>query len=169
MYSNNKKAPRLKKAKYTYNVINIPMWSQFRKKFPEYKHMKDAELNKLWNDISKTIQEEAILNPLGVKLGNFAGEIKYQYLPYKFEAKDIPSSQELGDKVKFVNLITRGKVAKIKWERRKAVKSNKMLQFFGFTATREMDILAKKHTDNKPNSIRTSRNTLGGHSIWRQL
>ncbi len=44
-----------------------------------------------------------------------------------------------------------------------------MLQFHAFEPTREMNLMAKKHTDSKPESIRTARNTLGGFSIWRQL
>jgi len=60
-------------------------------------------------------------------------------------------------------------VAKIKWERRWAVRFNKMLQFFAFEPTRKMNTMAKKYTDTNPDKIRVARNTLGGFSVWRQI
>jgi len=131
--------------------------------------MTDKELNTAWRDIATMIRQEAITNPLGVKLGSYTGEIKLQYLPIKFDAYNHAASEEVGEKRKHMNLVTRGKVARIKWERRWAVKFNKMLQFLAFVPTREMCSLAKKHTDAFPEKLRVSRNTLGGKSIWRQL
>ena len=60
-------------------------------------------------------------------------------------------------------------MAKIKWERRWAVRFNKMLQFFAFKATREIEELANKYILSNPDKLRVARNTLGGYSIWRQL
>jgi hypothetical protein len=167
-YSVDQKAPRMRKAKYSKSVVTDELCRSFLKQFPEYK-LSTKEFYRLWMDIAETIREEAIFNPLGVKLGSYTGELKLQYIPYKLKAEDPHSSSEVGEKINHINLLTRGKVAKIKWERRWAVKFNKMLQFFGFEPTRKMNIIAKKYTDQNPEKIRVSRNTLGGFSMWRQI
>lgn len=168
-YKPDPKAPRMKKGKYSSQVITKELWQEFKKAFPEHKKMTWKEFITYWDELAETIREETIFNPLGVKLGHYTGELKYQYLPYKFKAKDPFTSVEEGMQLNHVNLMTKGKVGKIKWERRWAVRFNKMLQYYAFQPTREMEKMAKVHTDANPESIRTSRNTLGGYSIWRQL
>lgn len=156
------------KAQFSTQLITKDLWKEFIKKFPEYKEMKWDEFYEGWKDIAQTIREEAVYNPLGVKMGSYTGEIKLQYLPYKFKADDPFLSEQMGEKVQNVNLVTGGKVAKIKWERRWAVRFNKMLQFFGFEPTREINHMAAEHTKENPEKIRISRNTLGGKSIFNQ-
>lgn len=168
-YKPDPKAPRMKKGKYSSQVVTKELWKEFTRAFPEYKKMSWKDFSDYWKDLSETIREETITNPLGVKLGHYTGELKYQYLPYKFKAKDNNTSAEEGMEINYVNLVTKGKVGKVKWERRWAVRFNKMLQFYAFEPTREMEDMAKIHTDANPEAIRTSRNTLGGFSIWRQL
>lgn len=161
----------MRKGKYSKQIVTRELWRNFIKKYPEYKNMSWDTFYSYWKDIAKIIREESITNPLGVKLGSYTGELKFQYLPKKFDAysKDNRLSEEMGEKIKHLNIITRGKVAKIKWERRWAVKFNKMLQFFAFEETREMNSLSKKHIDASPEKLRMARNTLGGFSVWRQI
>jgi hypothetical protein len=159
----------MKKGKYATQVVTRELWKEFTKAFPEYKDMSWKDFSDYWNDIAATIREETIFNPLGVKLGHYTGELKYQYLPHRYKAKDRNTSLELGVTTNFVNLVTRGKVGKIKWERRWAVRFNKMLQFYAFEPNRDMNDKAKVHTEANPETLRTARNTLGGYSIWRQL
>lgn len=169
VYSNDRSAPRMRKAEFTTQIVNKELWQQFKKDFPEHKGMTWSEFIKKWGHLAETIRIETVSNPLGVKLGSYTGELKLQYLDSKFEGHDIPTSTVLGEKVNHVNLTSRGKIAKLKWERRWAVKFNKMLQFFAFEETREINAMAKKHIDNNPDKLRAARNTLGGFSIWRQL
>jgi len=170
IYTNDRKAPRMRKAKFSKHVINKNMWKEFRQEFSEYKDFTDVELNKIWAEIAEMIRYETVHNALGVKLGSYTGELKLQYLPNsKFEAVDISTSTELGEKVNFLNLVNRGKVAKIKWERRWAVKFNTWLQYYAFEAHREINVMADKYIDENPDSLRIARNTLGGLSIWRTL
>ena len=168
IYSQDPKAPRMKKGKYSSHVINKEMWKEFRERYSEYSHMSDAELREVWADIAKVIREESIKNPLGVKLGSYCGELKYQYLPYKYKAKDNALSAEVGEVTNHLNILTRGKVGKIKWERRWASRFNRFLVFYGFEPTREMTRLSKEHTDNNPDDIRVSRTTLGGSTVWAE-
>lgn len=165
--SNDTKAPRMRKGKFSTHVVTTDLWKRFVVDYPEYKDLSLADFRGLWDDIAETIRYEAIHNPLGVKLGGKTGELKYQYLPHKFKAENIPQSIELGRSVNYLNINTKGKVGKVKWERRWAVKFNKILQFFGFEPHREIVTMAKKYTDENPDSIRTSRNTLGGFNPWR--
>lgn len=150
-------------------IVTEFLWREFKKKFPEYKKKSWKEFSEEWGDIAQTIRTEAITNPLGVKLGSYTGEIKLQYLSNKFKAIDQVVSEELGEKTNLLNLSTKGKVASIRWERRWAVKFNKMLQFFCFRETREMNKMAKIYIDENPEKLRMVRNTRGGYSIWRQL
>ncbi len=167
IYENDRKAPRMRKGEFSTNVVSKELWRKFKTEFPEYKKISWEEFYQLWVDIAQTIREECVTNPLGVKLGSYTGELKLQYLPYKFEATDIIASNASGSLVNHLNLVSTGKVAKIKWERRWAVKFNKMLQFFAFQPNRDIDILAKDYMTKNPERVRMSRNTLGGRNIWR--
>lgn len=156
------------KAKFSKSVVTKELWKRFRENYKEYKDITWDEFFSRWKEIAETIRSETIYNPLGVKLEKFTGELKLQYLPHKFKALDLPTSTEIGDNVNFLNITTKGKVAKLKWERRWAVRFNKMLQFYAFDETRELNIMAKNHIIKNPNTLRISRNTLGGQSVWRQ-
>ena len=159
----------MKKGKFSKHVVTKELWKSFREKSTEYKDISWEDFYEAWQEIASTIRQETVHNPLGVKLGAYAGELKLQYLPHKFEAIDPNLSGEVGKKTKFLNLTTRGKVAKVKWERRWAVKFNRVLQFFGFEGHREIKDMANKHILKNTDSIRVARNTLGGHSVWRNL
>jgi len=154
----------MRKGEFSKMVVTKKLYRRFIKEFPEYKEMTWREFYDCWLEIAQQIRQEAIYNPLGVKLGSYTGELKFQYLPYKFEAID-PNAP---DKSALLNLSTRGKVGMIKWERRWAVKFNKSLQFYGFDGTRELNIMAHDRATREPEKIRVARNTLGGHSVWRQ-
>lgn len=168
VYTNDRKAPRMKKGKFSVKIITIELWKDFLKEFPEHKEISWPEFYKLWGDVAETIREETIKNPLGVKLGCYVGELKLQYLPYRFESSDYKGSEELGRKVSHSNIVSRGKQPKIKWERRWAVKFNKTLQFFAFEPTRELNRLARTYIPLNSEKLRMSRNTLGGSSVWKK-
>lgn len=124
------------------------------------------EFQERWGEIADTIRNEAIVNPLGVKLASYLGELKTQFLPKKYRAVDRKLFMETGEEVNHLNLVTRGKVAKIKWERRWAVNFNKILQLYAFEADRRMNSLAKTYVPENTEKIRTSRITLGGKRTW---
>lgn len=163
-YENDRTAPRMRKGEFSKMVVTKELYNRFIKEFPEYEELGWRNFYENWLEIAAQIRQEVVTNPLGVKLGSYTGELKFQYLPYNFETTD-PNSPE---KEPYLNLNTRGKVGKIKWERRWAVKFNKMLQFYAFDETREINHLAKEHATLHPDKLRISRNTLGGHSVWRQ-
>lgn len=168
--TNDRKAPRMKKGKYSTRVITKELWKEFINSNKDYADMKWQEFTKLWENIAETARMESVQNPLGVKLGSYTGEIKFQYLPTtKLQQPDPKATEELGYVVKELNILSKGKIGKTIWERRWAVKFNKMLQFFAYEPDRRIEELAKKYLEEHPDSIRIARNTLGGHSVWRQL
>lgn len=166
-YSNDKKAPRMKKGEFSKMVITKELYDRFKKEYPEHKTLSWEEFYKSWLEIAAKIRYEAIYNPLGVKLGFHCGELKLQYLPYKFQAVDHATSEQIGEQTTYLNLESRGKVPKIKWERRQAVKMNKILQFYAFDETRELNRLAYQYMLNNADKLRIARITLGGQSVWR--
>lgn len=167
-FSNNRKAPRMRKGEFSKMVITRDLYKKFIRESPEYKDMTWEEFFSAWLEIAAKVRHEAIWNPLGIKLGSHLGEIKLQYLPYKFKAVDYGTSDKIGEKTNHLNLNTRSKVPKIKWERRWAVKFNKILQFYAFDETRELNKIAFDYMEKHPDRLRTARVTIGGPSVWRQ-
>lgn len=166
-YSNDRKAPRMRKAKFSKQIITKELWKQFCKEYPEYK-LDWKQFQAEWMNIAKVIRKEVVENPLGVKLGSYTGELKYQYISASPDYVNHNISEELGESVTHLNIVTRGKVGKVKWERRWAVKFNPVLQYWAFDAFREIHALAKQHTDANPEKIRVSRSTQNGERIWNQ-
>lgn len=167
MFKPDPKAPRMSKAAFSTQVFNKDLHKKFRKEFPEYKDMPWHEFKARWEEIAETIRSEVVMNPLGVKLGFYLGEVKIQFLPNKKKAVDRNASTEAGEIVNHLNLTTRGKVAKIKWERRWAVNWNKILQLFAFEPDRRINQSSKTYIPEHPEKIRIARITLGGRHSWR--
>lgn len=167
-YSNDRKAPRMRKGPFSKTVVTKDLYERFLKDYPEYEGMTWREFYDNWCEIAERIRYHCIHNPLGVKLGSYTGELKFQYLPHKFKAIDHATSQKEGEKKEHLNITERGKVPKIKWERRWAVKFNKILQFYAFDETRQINDIAREFMQENSDKLRTARNTLGGPSVWRQ-
>jgi len=158
----------MRKAEFSKLMITKDLHRKFIKEFPEYKDMTWTEFYEGWLDIAKEIRQEAVHNPLGVRLGSYLGELKLQFLPYKLDTVDHVASVEAGEEVRNANIDTRGKSAKLKWERRFAVKFNKILQFYAFDETRELNRLAFEYMLENSGKLRVARVTLGGMNIWRK-
>ena len=167
LYSIDRKAPRMRKGEFSKMVITKELFSKFLKEFPEYKGMKWPQFYGTWLEIAEKIRYEAVNNPLGVKLGGYTGELKVQYIPYKMNIPLEKESNEAGERVFAQNFESKGKPACVKWERRWAVKFNKILQFYAFDETRELTKAAGEYIAKNPTAIRVSRITIGGPSVWR--
>lgn len=168
-YSNDRKAPRMRKGEFSKMVVTKELYDKFIEEFPEYKNMDWKNFYQNWLDIAAKARYEAIYNPLGVKLGSYLGELKLQFIPYKFRAINKAASEIEGTSIPYLNIETKGKVPRIKWERRWAVKFNKILQFYAFDETRELNKLATQYMrEDNIEKIRIARVTIGGHSVWRQ-
>lgn len=156
-YSNDRKAPRMRKAKFSTKIISKELWKEFINTFPEHKDMPWEKFYRAWLDIAETTRTEATTNPLGVKLGSYTGELKVRYIGPEFKPEDFKASQQLGVKIIHSNLISNGKAPVIRWERRWAARFNKMLNFFGFEPHREMTKIKTIHSKANPDKIRVAR------------
>lgn len=161
-------APRMRKGSFSIRVLTRETFKKFRKEYPEYKKMPWRDFYDNWCEIAERVRYYSVQNPLGVKLGSYLGEIKFQYLPQQKQALDRETSIQLGELTNYLDIPTRGKLGTVKWERRWAVKFNKILQFYAFDGARGINELAFKRATEFPELIRVSRNTLGGQSVWRQ-
>lgn len=157
----------MRKGEFSKMVVTKDLHQKFIKEFPEYHDMTWIDFFNSWLEIAEKIRKEVVDNPLGVKLGSYTGELKIQYIPYKMEIRDEVESEKQGEEIFLHNFDSKGKPARVKWERRQAVKFNKILQFYAFDETRELTTAAHKHVLNNPNSIRISKHTICGPSPWR--
>ena len=164
-YTNDRTAPRMRKSRFTTHVITNELLHRFREAHPEFLEMTNPELKQCWGKITDKLQDAAVTNPLGLKLSFYLGELKVQYVPNK---KKIINNGEKEVVVNYLNLHSKGKVGKVKWERRWAVKYNEILQFFAFIGSRQIIRKAATHLRNNPDVIRVARNTLGGKNSWRK-
>lgn len=153
----NNKAPRLSKKDFSTQIFTKELFENFKKEFPEYKDMKWDFFKSRWLEIAETIRNEWVMNPLGVKLNYYLGEGKTQFLPSNFKGVDRNSTIQNGEFTNHLNILTRGKVAKIKWERRWAIRFNRMLEFFAFEPDRKMKQIAKIYIPDNMDKIRVSR------------
>lgn len=158
----------MRKGEFSRMVVTRDLFKKFQREFPEYKDMKWEEFYDNWLDIAAKIRHAAVNNPLGVKLGAYTGELKIQWIPYKMDIESRIESEKAGEKITAHNFESKGKPARVKWERRWAVKFNKILQFYAFDETRELTKAAHEYIVNNPTLIRVARVTIGGNSVWRQ-
>lgn len=167
VYSNDRKAPRMRKGEFSKMVITKELYRKFLMEFPEYKNVTWEDFYNKWLDIAEKIRYSAVNNPLGVKLGSYTGELKIQYIPYKMDVISHGATDKQGEEIRPHNFDSKGKPARVKWERRQAVKFNKILQFYAFDETRELTKAANEYIVNNPSNIRVARITIGGRSVWR--
>jgi hypothetical protein len=151
------KKPKFGKKGFVHHIFSRQLYRDFLKAHPEYKEKSWKEVKDTWENITEEFREQIAKNPLGVKMKYYIGELKFQYLPYKFKVK----TNNGGEMVKEMNLHTRDKVGILKWERRAAVRYNKWLQYFAFDACSKLRIKAKEMIDENSDAVRISRVTTG--------
>lgn len=152
--------PRFGKAGFIYNLFTKnTFYKDFITAYPEYENKTWKEISETWEEIAEEFREQIAKNPLGVKMKYYIGELKYQYLPYKFKVRRIDNKTQ--ETIRELNLHNRGKTGILKWERRWAVRYNKWLQYFAFDACNKLKTKAKEMVNENPEGIRISRITTG--------
>lgn len=151
--------PRFGKSGFIYNLLaKENFYDAFKKEHPEYAHKTWKEVVEAWANISEEFREQIAKNPLGVKLKYYIGELKFQYVPYKFK---VTRTNDRQAPFRELNLHNRGKVGVFKWERRAAVRYNKWLQYYGFDPCDLLKKKGKEMIEEHPDAIRTCRITTG--------
>lgn len=133
---NDRKAPRLGKAEFSTKLVNAELFKEWKKENPEYK-LSWNEFVKIWDDIVVKIKKEVTTNPMGLKLPFSTGELRVQFLPKTSKTYDYNQSEIEGEKVPYLGIITKGKVAKISWIRKQASKFNPFIMMFAFEHARD--------------------------------
>ncbi len=152
---NDRKAKRLGKAEFSTSIVTEELYKQWRKDNPDIS-LSNAEFNKVWESITDKIQSEITTNPQGVKLAFHCGELIMQYLPKKFKAIDPYTSNLIGEKAPFLNITSKGKVGKISWIRKGAVRFNPQIMLYAFDHTRKIAHKAISTFTEKPEIFRNS-------------
>lgn len=154
---NDRTAPRLGKSEFSTIIISRDLYERWLEKNPNFKKTTYDEFKKIWQDIANEIRSKTCTNALGVCFPSHTGETKIQFLPSKLKAVNISASYELGEKVNELNLNTKGKIAKITWERKKAAMFNKMINLFGFEQDRAFGREVNEALYKNPEIFRTMK------------
>lgn len=144
IYENDRKAPRHGKSEFSTVVVNQVSYNEWIKANPEYKHITLAQWRAIWDTIAYEVRNQACNNPLGIYLPFYTGELKIQYLPGSVKRVDNEASDIMGQKINHINITTKGKVAVVVWQRKRAANFNKMLNLFGFEQDRQIASIAKE-------------------------
>ena len=132
---NDRKAPRLGKAEFSTGIVNEKLYIDWLKNNPDYK-LSYKQFLEIWDGIANNIRNEIATNPMGIKLPFSTGEVRVQFLPKVIKGEDHVVSDNEQEKLPFLNIITKGKVAKISWIRKNAVKFNPQIILFAFQQSR---------------------------------
>jgi hypothetical protein len=144
----NLQAPRFRAD--TYEALNKEFFDRFRKKYPQYKKMKDKELRKIVKTFNKTIFQMVIDNRNGVQLPESIGWLFIGTCqPSKKKNIDFAKSRKYGVKVANKNWDSDGKLAKIFFTSRALKHKMKNREFWSFSASREFKrSVAKSYPEN---------------------
>lgn len=129
---NDRNAPRLGKREFSTSITDVNAYEKWKKLNPEYDGLSYKEFLSIWEKIAMELRTEVCTNALGVYFPFYTGELKVQYLPLKVKTLNFPSSIEYGEKINLPNIVSKGKIAKITWQRRRAGQFNRMVHLFGF-------------------------------------
>lgn len=154
---NNRKGPRLGKGEFSTIIVCEDLYDKWIKDNPEYKKISFKEFKIIWNEIAKEVRKQTCYNALGVNLPFYTGETKIQFIPVDVKGVDRGTSNEIGEKANHLNINTKGKIAKITWQRRNACKFNKMLHLFGFEQDRLLSQEANEALNTNPEIYRTMK------------
>lgn len=131
MSENLPKKPRCSKKEFTYNVVNEQLYDWWISLNPEMK-IDYKRFLQIWKIITDKIKKETVENPMGVKLSHMCGELRVQYLPKQVKAQNYHEEPDPEDRNNYLNINTKGKVAKVMWIRKNAVKFNPFIVYFGY-------------------------------------
>ena len=132
---NDRKAPRLGKAEFSTNIVNVELYKAWAHDNPDYQ-LTYKEFILVWDEIVESIRTEVTINPMGIRLPFYTGDIIVQFLPNKVKSIDQEVSNQEKENLPFLNIITKGKVAKISWIRKHAIKFNTRIILFAFQQSR---------------------------------
>lgn len=146
--------PRCGKKEFSFNVINPQMYERWIDLNPN-QEISYKRFLEIWKIIADKIKQEAVENPMGIKLSHMCGEIRIQYLPKSIKAQNYFKKEE-GERPNYLNINSKGKVAKVMWIRKNAVKFNPFIVYFGYEQHKNISKQATEFINNTPELYRSS-------------
>lgn len=153
IYLYNKNAPRFRKTEFKNEAISVAKYEKWQAENPNFKITYREFLN-IWNNIASKIRYEIVHNPQGFRLPFYGGDIFIQYLPRKFKSFNINDSVSVGDNVPNLNIVSKGKTAKIIWFRKDAARYNPYIVLYGYGEAREIGMASKEAITANPELYR---------------
>ena len=157
MRFNDRKAPRLGKKEFSTNIVDIELYKIWKKDNPQYGDISYSQYMKVWENITNVIDNTLITNPQGIKLPYTCGELVIQFLPKVVKAyNEIVTAEEVV-RINYLNIATKGKIAKISWIRKYAARFNPPIMLFAHEPTRHLGKKLTKQLEINPEIFRNSK------------
>jgi len=152
---------RYRPTKYTKKVITKELYNKWKKTYPEYSHYSFLEFKKFWKMLANEYKEEVVSNSHGVRLSFYMGDMSLKYVVSTETNKNYKSSNEVGEPVGHLNLITSGKNGKIVWSIDYARKFNNQLPIVAFQSCRDFTHKAAEAFRENPELFRITKVSKG--------
>lgn len=155
MTNNDLNAPRFSKKNFKYDLISKELYLKWVKEYPE-KYVTFQEFLRIWKFITNEITNTMATNPMGIKLPYYCGDFVVQYLPKEAKITNVESLKE-EERSNYLNIVSKGKTAKISWIRRVASKFNPSMIYFGFDPNKRVSQLVQNQIYTNPSIYRNTR------------
>lgn len=156
---NDRKAPRFGKKEFVHHVISKEFFKNWLKENPKYSHFTYRVFLNHWDMITQEIHNEILMNPQGVRLPYYNGDMLLSYIHTNKEIINPGVSDKIGKDIKFLNWNTDKKPGKVCWIIDHARKRNKWLKLFGGHIDRKLRIKAFNAFQTHPEIFKTARIT----------
>ncbi len=128
------KPNRLGKGKFSDQVITKDFPDSFTEIYPEYN--KDTIINE-WLNLTDILDDIICTDPAGFNLSLEVGDFSVGFIKRKNIILDLKSTSEEGKAIKYLNLATNRKSAKILWKAPYTKNPDNYLKYLAFTSTRK--------------------------------
>lgn len=155
------KAPDLHKKRFRYNkyfthVVSEEVYKKWREENP---HLKDKinsfqSFSKYWTKIAKAIVSEVCINPNGVKLPYYCGELSIKYANIDLKPVNKRASIIMQKSIPHLNWNTSERLGKLVFNIKRASKFNAMIAYYGFKGTRVFNVAVNKAMIENPENFK---------------
>lgn len=152
---------RYRPTKYTKKVISEELYNKWIQKYPEYSKYSFRQFCNFWKMIADQYKEIIATNTHGIRLPFYMGDMSLKYVTSTEVNRNWKNSNQIGEKVGHLNLITSGKNGKIIWSVDYARKFNSELPLMGFQSCRDLTNRAAISFRENPELFRISRMSRG--------
>lgn len=137
------KRPDITKKRFRYNnyfmkVVTPELYDKWKKENLELSHKINSfgSFKKYWRKISDEIISEVCINPFGVLLPYYCGELSIKFSNIDLKPVNIRASGINEKIIPHLNWNSSERVGKLVWNTHKAAKFNSMIRYYGFKGVR---------------------------------